>query len=316
MSCPPAGSHTADPSGRADDGANADAGANADLSATIGSALRWAVPLLAARGADSPRLDAEVLLAHVVAATRAHLLAHRSDPLPTVAARRYRDLVIRRARGEPVAYLVGERAFYDVNLAVDRRVLIPRPETEMLVDEALRWCREGTDRCRRIADVGTGSGALAVVLARHLPEARVWALDRSPAALALAASNVGRYGLAQRVLTVCGDLLAPVSGPLDLIVANLPYVPAERLAGLDAGVRDYEPRDALDGGPDGLDVIRRLLPQAAERLATPGLLLLEIDEGQGDAATAAAHSHLPDAHISVHRDYAGLERMVRVERVP
>lgn len=280
----------------------------------IGAALRWAIPLLASSGADSARLDAEVLLAHVLSLPRARLIARSADPLPEEAARRYRDLVLRRVEGEPVAYLVGERAFYDVNLIVDRRVLIPRPETEMLVDEALRWCRQAGQRCRRIADVGTGSGALAITLARHLPNARVWAVDRSVGALAVAARNIERYGLAGRVIPVCGDLLAPLAGPLDLIVANLPYVPGERLPHLDVGVRDYEPREALDGGPDGLDVIRRFLPQAAERLGAPGLLLLEIDEGQGAPVAAAAGAALPDAAISVHRDGARLERMARVER--
>lgn len=281
---------------------------------TIGSALRWAIPLLTGVGGRSPRLDAEVLLAHVLAAPRTHLIAHRDAPLSGEAARRYRDLVRRRIGGEPVAYLVGERAFYDLELAVDDRVLIPRPETELLVDEALDWCRRSGHRCRRIADVGTGSGALAVTLARYLPDARVWAVDRSPGALAVAARNVARYGLADRVFLVCGDLLAPLAGRLDLIVANLPYVPRERLAHLDAGVRDFEPREALDGGPDGLDIIRRLLPQAAERLAAPGLLLLEIDDGQGCAVEAAAGAALPDARASIHRDYAGLERMARIER--
>lgn len=253
-------------------------------------------------------------MAHVLSVPRAHLVAHPTESLSESDVRRYRDLVLRRAGGEPVAYLVGERAFYDVTLSVDRRVLIPRPETEMLVEEALSWCRREDHHCLRIADVGTGSGALAVTLAQHLPNARVWAIDRSLEALAVAVRNIARHGLAGRVAPVCGDLLAPLSGSLDLIVANLPYVPAERIASLDAGVRDYEPRLALDGGPDGLDVIQRLLPQAAERLAASGLLVLEIDEGQGDAVAAAARALLPDARTGVCRDYAGLERMVRVER--
>jgi len=257
-----------------------------------------------------------VLLAHVLAVPRAWLIAHWADPLSEVEDRRYRALAMRRAQGEPVAYLVGQRAFYDLDLVVDGRVLIPRPESEMLVDEGLRWCRQAGHACRRCADVGTGSGALAVALAQHLPEARVVAVDRSAAALAVAAANIAGYGLAGRAIPVCGDLLAPLSGPLDLIVANLPYVPSDRLPALDVGVRDYEPREALDGGPDGLDVIRRLLPQAAERLAMPGLLLLEIDEGQGASACAAARCALPDAVIDVWRDYGGWERVVRIERRP
>lgn len=167
-----------------------------------------------------------------------------------------------------------------------------------------------------MADVGTGSGALAVSLARHLAQAWVLAVDISPGALCVARRNLRRYGLEDRVALVCGDLLGPLSGPFDLVVANLPYVAAEEFSALPPDVADYEPRLALDGGVDGLALIQRLLPQLADRLSSPGLLLLEIDPRQTDAVLRMVRAHLPDAETRVLRDYAGRERLVRAERIP
>jgi release factor glutamine methyltransferase len=284
-----------------------------DSGLTVRDAVRWAIPLLVVSGSETPRLDAEVLLGHVLSTSRAGLLAHGDDALSAEQAAQFAQLVRRRVAHEPVAYLVGQRAFYDVELLVDRRVLIPRPETEHLVDDALEWARRGAGQeALRIADVGTGSGALAVTLARHLPAARVWAVDLSPDALQVATANVRRYGLEQRVLPVCADLLSALGGPLDLVVANLPYVRAAEVAGLAADVAAYEPHLALDGGIDGLNAIRRLLPQVAERLAAPGLVLLELDPWQAEATVEVARRQLPAAEVSVLRDYAGLERVVRI----
>jgi len=163
-------------------------------------------------------------------------------------------------------------------------------------------------------DVGTGSGAIALVLARHLAQARVWATDVSLAALHVARANLQHYGLAQRVALVCGDLLTPLAGPFDLIAANLPYVTSDELPTLAPDVRAYEPRLALDGGPDGLALIARLVDQAPERLARPGLLLLEIDPRQAAQVTALAHNAFPDADVTILKDYAGWDRVVCVER--
>ncbi|MGI5917024.1 MAG: peptide chain release factor N(5)-glutamine methyltransferase [Anaerolineae bacterium] len=280
---------------------------------TMHNALRWAIPLLVAAGVESPRLDAELLLGHVLSRNRAQLLAHRDDVLETDQARRYAALVRRRIAHEPVAYILGHRAFYDVDLLVDRRVLIPRPETEHLVDDALDWARRlGGEARWRVADVGTGSGALAVTLARHLPSARIWAVDRSFEALQVAAANISRYGLGARVLPLCGDLLMPLSGPLDLVVANLPYVRTDEVNDLAADIVAYEPQMALDGGADGLDLIQRLLPQAAERMGVPGLLLLELDPRQADDTADLARRYFPYADVTVLYDYAGHERVVRV----
>jgi release factor glutamine methyltransferase len=278
---------------------------------SLREALRWAVGFLAQSGSASPRLDAELLLAHVLGWERTQLYLRSEDLLAPAAARRFTELVRRRAAHEPVAYLLGRRAFYDLDLAVGPEVLIPRPETELLVEEALAWAKP-LARPLNIVDVGTGSGAIALALARHLPQARVWAVDLSLAALRVAAANARRYGLEERVLLLCGDLLAPLAGPFDLIAANLPYIAHDRLAALPPDVAAYEPPLALDGGVDGLALIRRLLDQAPARLARPGLVVLELDQGQGEAVTALARAHWPQAEVTVRRDYAGLERMVRI----
>jgi len=262
----------------------------------------------------TPRLDAEVLLAHVLSLRRAQLYVRWNDPLGSAAVERYSGLVQRRVAHEPVAYLVGKRCFYDVHLYVDRRVLIPRPETELLAEEALSWARARSGRPFRAVDVGTGSGALAIILAQHLPRAQVWAVDLSTEAVRVAKRNLRLHGLGARVNLVCGDLLTSLSGPFQLILANMPYIATKALSGLTADIIAFEPRLALDGGQDGLDSIRRLLAQCPDRLARPGLILLEIGDGQGQTVCDVARNYLPHAEITVCRDYAGLERVVRVER--
>ncbi|NLG49027.1 MAG: peptide chain release factor N(5)-glutamine methyltransferase [Chloroflexi bacterium] len=288
---------------------------------SVRDALYQAARVLADSGSDSPRLDAEVLLAHVLGTSRTDLYVRWAEPLAEEPAQRFAALVRRRAAHEPVAYLIGHREFYDLDLYVDRRVLIPRPETEHMLEEALAWARGAAGNrailargTLRVVDVGTGSGALAVALARHLENAHVWAVDLSAEALEVAEINVRRYNLQDRVTLVQGDLLAPLAGPLDIITANLPYVPQEDLSSLAPDVAAYEPRSALDGGKGGLDVILRLLEQAPERLAYPGLLLLEIDHRQMDTVLNVARIRLPDARASVVRDYAGLARVICIER--
>lgn len=283
---------------------------------SVADALRWATRALVAGGSATPRLDAEVLLGHLLALGRAQLYVHWDDPLDALSARRYTGLIRRRVAHEPVAYLVGARAFYDLNLMVDEHVLIPRPETEHMVEAALAWAQERHVSWQplRVVDVGTGSGALAIVMARHLVSAEVWATDVSPGALRVTAGNLRCYHLSERVTLLCGDLLAPLAGPFDLILANLPYVARKEIETLAPDVTDYEPRLALDGGEDGLDLIRRLLLQVPPRLARPGLLLLEIDHRQAEAVLVLVRQHLPDAVATLLADYAGLERVVRVER--
>ncbi len=256
------------------------------------------------------RLQAELLLAHTIRVSRAMLFARLNETVSTEVAAQYADYVDRRAGGEPLAYVLGRCEFYGLDLAVDRRVLIPRHETESIVEIALK-------RMRRIplpviADVGTGSGAIALALAHHLPNARTFATDISHEALLVARSNAARLDL-DHVRFVQGDLLTLLDESFDLIVANLPYIPSVRYDQLPREVRDYEPRVALDGGIGGLAVISRLLEQLKHRMAQKSILLLEISEEQGRVVMELVRSELPYAEAHVHQDLEGLDRVVEIQ---
>jgi len=260
-------------------------------------------------------MEAEVLLAYVLGTSRAVLIAHPERPLTPAQLDRYQALVRRRAVDYPLPYLTGRLEFYGLEFEVTPEVLIPRPETETLVELAL------ARRPRSAVDVGTGSGCIAVSLAVHLPEATIYATEISPAALAVARRNAERHGVAERVRLLAGDLLSPCPGPVDLIVSNPPYVSTGEWASLPASVRDYEPSLALDGGPDGLDVVRRLLAQAPAVLAGPlpaegrpgGALLIEIGAGQGEAAANLARTFFPQATLRVLPDLAGRDRVLEIQ---
>jgi release factor glutamine methyltransferase len=278
-------------------------------------ALTGAIQTLEHEGVESPRLDAELLLAHVLGVNRAAILAWPERRLTPKELTRYRDLVARRAAREPLAYIIGHREFFDLDFAVDPRVLIPRPETELLMEYALslaRQMRPPNGGAMEIADVGAGSGAIAVTLAVHLPWATVYALDGSAGALAVTDENAHWHGVADRVHCLVGDLLEPLPQAVDLIAANLPYVTTAEWEELPPEIRDYEPRDALDGGADGLQCIRRLLGMAGSYLRPGGRILLEIGAAQGDQAVALAGKHFPQAEVRLHQDYAGLDRLVIV----
>jgi release factor glutamine methyltransferase len=241
------------------------------------------------------------------------VLAHPEVTLSEAQSAAYDALVQRRVAREPLAYILGRREFYGREFALDHSVLIPRPETELLVELALA---DGGRRGRpaaRVVDVGTGCGALAVTLAAELPAAHVVAVDVSPPALAWVGANASRYGVETRVLPVRGSLLTAVSPGLDLIVANLPYLPSALVDTLEPEVAWFEPRLALDGGPDGTALNRRLLAQAAIRLAPGGLLLAEIDPAQAAELGREARRCFPSAHVSVERDLAGWDRVLRVQ---
>jgi release factor glutamine methyltransferase len=218
---------------------------------------------------------------------------------------------------EPVAYLVGFKPFYGLDITVDRRVLIPRPETELLVDRILDYLQSllGQGKRPSVADVGTGSGAIAVALAVNVPESVVYAVDLSDEALAVAAQNVWRYGLGEQVQLLPGNLTDPLPGPVDVIIANLPYVATPDLPNLPRQVREFEPILALDGGPDGLRVFRAffdgLISAGIEsRLKPEGRIYLEIGADQGEAVRSLALLALPGAEVIVLPDYAGLDRVV------
>jgi release factor glutamine methyltransferase len=283
-----------------------------------GEALVQASTRLRNEGVESPRLDAELLLAHVLDVNRASILARPDQRLTPKQLTRYRDLVARRAGREPLAYIVGHREFFDLDLVLDRRVLIPRPETELLVEHALRIAHRMASETKtplRIADVGAGSGAIGVTMAVHLPQATVYALDDSAGALAVVSENARRCGVADRVRCRQGDLLSPLheNAPLAMITANLPYVSTAEWLELAPEIREHEPRAALDGGPDGLGLIRRLLATAGPYLQPSGAILIEIGASQGAAVTTLARKYLSQASVQLVQDYAGLDRLVVVE---
>jgi release factor glutamine methyltransferase len=269
---------------------------------------------LAEAGIEDAALEAELLLRQALGLTRERLLTRLRDDVPPEGAAAYESLLARRIGHEPSAYITGRREFYGRDFEVTPDVLIPRPETELLVETAVELAKPRS-RIRRgaiLADVGTGSAVLAVSLALCLPRAEVYAIDVSREALAVASRNVGRHGVEQRVHLLRGDLLTPLPEYVDVIVANLPYVKSSDWTVLPPEVRDHEPRLALDGGPDGLDVVRRLLAQAPHYLRPRGALCLEIGADQGQAAARLAADSFPTAAIEVRKDLAGTERVLVV----
>jgi release factor glutamine methyltransferase len=290
-----------------------------DRSSDVGRAVLAVTRRLAEAGSDTPQLDATVLLSFVLGVNKPWLYANPTRELTESEIGHYEELVRRRMRSEPVAYLVGVKSFYGQDIAVDRNVLIPRPETELLVDRVLDYLGslEGAGRLLSVADVGTGSGAIAIALAANMPDLTVYAVDVSTEALAVAAQNVARHGLGGQVQLLSGQLLEPLPAPVDVIVANLPYIATADLTTLPRQVRDYEPVLALDGGADGLAVIADLLatlalPQERSKLRPGGRVYLEIGAGQGDAARTLVQDLLPDAEVAIVQDYADLDRLLIV----
>jgi release factor glutamine methyltransferase len=290
---------------------------------TVESLLRWATEDFRARGIESPRLDAELLLCRALGATRIQLIVDAKRPLAEGELAAMRELVKRRRAREPMAYILGEREFYGRTFRVDKRVLVPRPDTETLVGVALSRTR-AVSLSMRALDLCTGSGCVAITLARERPTSMVFACDVSGDALAVARENALRLG-AYNVAFRQGDLFSaveprrcagPVSGEradllrrFDVVTANPPYVPTGDLPSLMADVRDHEPRLALEGGADGLAVVRRIVADAPARLVGGGVLAVEVGAGQADAVAAVfGAAGLMDVEIA--RDYARIERVV------
>lgn len=262
--------------------------------------------------AEQPSLEAQVMLAHVLLQPRAWVIAHPDFSISIQHRKRLDTLLVKRQRGEPLPYLIGHWEFYGLDFTVNPAVLIPRPETELLVEEALRWIKQKKHSLNAI-DIGTGSGCIAVSLAKHAPDLRILATDVSRAALNTCRLNAtAGNSMQDQVTLVQADLLEPFCGPFDLVCANLPYIPTSKLAQLE--VARHEPALALDGGTDGLRLVEPLLVQAASRMAPGGLLLLEIEFEQGEQSVEIARRLFPRAAIQVLPDLAGLPRLLRIEQ--
>ncbi len=282
---------------------------------SVGQVFSKAVIELTAHGISNPRLDAEVLLAHALGTDRTGLYTRLHVPLSLEQQETFRVLFQRRMQREPLQYITGVREFWSLEFKVDLRVLIPRPETEVVVETAVRLLSQSAIRNPQsaILDIGTGSGCIAIVVAKELPQAEVWATDVSADALAVAGENARHHGVAERIRFLQGDLFSPLAGKedgFDLIVANPPYIARPELAALQPEVRDWEPLAALDGGPDGLDFYRRLLHEGPTYLRTGGWLVMEIGHGQGTAVLRLARERRDLADCRCVSDYAAGERVV------
>ena len=259
---------------------------------------------------EYPSLEVQVLLAHVLSTTREWVIAHPEFPLESDKIKELQALLLRLKNGEPLAYLIGKRSFYGLDFIVSPDVLIPRPETELLVEEAIRWL-ETNPNCRQAYDVGTGSGAIAITLADQFPDLHITAIDISDQALDIARQNSLTHHVELQISWLKNDLLTGIEKKANLIVANLPYIPSQKLEALD--VLRYEPRLALDGGPDGLDLIYRLLEQADKLLIPGGLILLEIESTQGEKTPELAKKVFPAGKIALLFDFAKLPRLVKIQ---
>lgn len=284
------------------------------------AARGWAAGQLA-QITEKPHLEAEILLGTLLNWTRARLLAHLDAPLPETIATTFRAWVLRRAAGEPLPYITGRIEFYTLEFTVTPAVLIPRPETELLVEMALEHAGMAASgvppgaapgAAPVIADVGTGSGCIAIALTSHLPQARCYAIDLSPAALEVARQNAARHGVLERLHFLEGDLLAPLPEPVDIIVSNPPYIAEDEWDSLPVSVQQ-EPILALLAGSDGLDAVRRLLAQAPAKLKSGGMLLVEIGERQGAAVLTLARQAFTRAECRIRTDLAGKDRVLQIK---
>ena len=260
------------------------------------------------------RLEAEVMLMNVMRMQRHDLFSQQETEVSPQQEQALAAIMERRLKREPLAYILQYKEFYGINLLVNPDVLIPRPETECMVEHALFMALMGMETPQLVvADVGTGTGAIAINLALHLPAAHIYAMDNADAVLDVAAYNIRAHNVADRVTLGKGDLLEPAPEPVDLILANLPYIPTDRIPTLQPEIR-WEPRQALDGGPDGLDLIRRLLAQAPDKLKEHGIILLELDPEQVPAVEELARQLFPEAETSVEKDLAQHDRIFVINR--
>lgn len=275
---------------------------------SIKEALTQGIETLSRARIERPRLDAEVLLAHVLQADRSRLYAYPEQPLSAAELARFQDLLNRRTRHEPVAYLTGEREFYGLPFWVTPQVLIPRPETELLVELALETIRPG----HRVLDIGTGSGCIAVSVAVHAPQTTLIATDISAGALAIARRNAHRHNVDRQITFVQANLASGINAPIDLLISNPPYISAPEMETLAPNVKDFEPAPALtDGTSAGLSLVEKILAYAATHIVSGGSLLVEIGASQGKQVISLAQRAAPSAKFEIKHDLAGRDRILR-----
>ena len=270
---------------------------------SLKQALSRARGILAQNNVEDAHLEGELLLRHALKINRTQLYLDLDHKLSPEEGETFQQLIERRLSGEPSAYITEHCEFYGLDFYVDRRVLIPRPESELLVEEALSLAQE--HRLLTIAEIGTGGGAIAISLALELPQTKIYASDISASALEVALINCQKHGVVDRVCLLCGNMLDPVPEPVDLAVANLPYVKESELSGI-----MFEPRLALNGGSDGIEKIRQLCQQAGSKLRPGGFLLLEIGQGQGKEVTTMLNALFPGGRIKLMPDLSGIDRVV------
>jgi release factor glutamine methyltransferase len=269
---------------------------------------------LEAAGFDDAAGESALLLGHILEISKTELYSEPERMLTPSEIKELKLLTSRRLRHEPLAYIVGHCEFYGHDFRLTRHTFIPRPESELLVEEAVNFARRHPENQLTVADIGTGSGAIAISLALALPEARIYATEIDAQALKTARINCRRHRVTSRVVLLRGNLLEPLPEPVNVIIANLPYVKDYELEKLDPEIASFEPKIALAGGEDGLDMVRRLLTQVQGKLRPGGCLLLEIGYDQSKAASALLARHLPGADIKLIADLAGIERVARVVR--
>ncbi|MHC4069143.1 MAG: peptide chain release factor N(5)-glutamine methyltransferase [Planctomycetota bacterium] len=285
---------------------------------TIQKLLNWTVDYFTEKGIDCPRLSAELLLSHVLQTKRIELYTQFDQPVAKQQLDTLHDLVRRAGEHEPIAYLIGKTEFYSLELFITRDCLIPRPETELLVERAIKFLRTRTPQ-QSVCDLCTGSGCIATAIAKNVPQAAITATDISDAALEVAAKNIEKHGLTSRVKLLCGDLFDPVmpeldTGKFDLIVCNPPYVSSFEFEKLDRNVKDYEPKAALTGGVDGLDVYRSIVEKADQFLKPGGALMLEIGYRQGQAVKELLEQTGYLTDIKIEKDHHDNDRIAMALR--
>ncbi len=279
---------------------------------TLFQALNQATNDLAAHNIDSAHLEAELLLAYVLNLERVGLHINSRQIMSPEQIVAYSGLIKRRINHEPTAYITGHKEFFGIDFIITPNTIIPRPDTELLVEKAIELARTKLPESCLIADIGTGCGAIAIALAKHLTKARIYATDISAPALEVAGSNCQRHGVSERVILLRGDVLEPLPEPVHLIVSNLPYIRESELPAMPPEIAMYEPRIAFAGGRDGLRLVEKLLSQVNGKLLNNGTVLIEIGYDQGLAVSELAIKYFPKAKVSVTTDLSALDRLVYI----